>query len=204
MRVQNLHNSTVSLVRRFYLFSRATQQCKSLATPDGTVQLASQNRDTPLYPTECVSRFPNGDTVPLSKQFQPRWFCCMATTTGEGPPHLRLMVRSGRHEQERFVAVHGRTTTMSVLAVGEALSVRCPNNTALTFCLLAQTTTVHTYHCSRHVCLLHGTTTRTHTRLGTVITVLYSSMQEKMPCRLYKDNDGGVVVVDSEAWIPMF
>ena len=26
----------------------------------------------------------------------------------------------------------------------------------------------------------------------------------KMPCRLYKDNDGGVVVVDSEALVPMF
>ena len=104
----------------------------------------------------------------------------MKTTTGEGPPHLRLMLRSGRHEQERFVAVHGRKVTMSVLAVGEALSVRSPNNTTLTFCLLAQTTTDEKdYLLSPCRLVARHDNTHSYIHLGTVVTVLYTSIQEK-------------------------
>ena len=130
----------------------------------------------------------------------------MKTTTGEAPPHLRLMVRSGRHEQERFVVVHGRTMTMSVLAVGETLSVRSPNNTALTFCLLAQTTTDEKDYLLSS-CLLVAPHDNTHTHIHTSSNCHHGPLHVntgKMPCRFNEDNDGGVVVVDSEALAPMF
>ena len=69
--------------------------------------------------------------------------------------------------------------TMSVLAVGETLSVGSPHNTTLTFCLLAQTITDEKgYLLSPCPLVAQHDNTHTHIHLGTVITVFYTSIKE--------------------------
>ena len=116
------------------------------------------------------------------------------------------MVRSGRREQERFVAAHGRTVTTSVLAVGGSSRVRCPHNTALMFCLLTQTTTDEK-DCLLSPCLLVARHDNTHSYIHSSRNCHHGPLHVntgKIPCRFYKDNNGVVVVEDSEALEPVF